>query len=207
MPLLLHYQLFLMCLISMREKLPIPPNILSRDFDKNPFISRYFYEQGHRPAFILTSRGCAAHCTFCDRHVFTSWDVIDRSMDNVLSEIKELIEVHHVKHLNILDADLPFDHKRLISLCEGLRRIKGEFGWNCMARVDSINQKLLLLMRSARCWSVFYGVESASSKVLRSIGKTYGLQEIMDALRWTQEAGLDAKVGIMIGNPGRNGCG
>ena len=173
-----------------------------QNFDKIPFISQYFYKRGHRPAFIMTSRGCAAHCTFCDRHVFTSWEVIDRSVDNVLSEIKELVEFHHVKHINVLDADIAFDHKRLIALCTGMRRIKGEFSWNCMARVDSVNQKLLLLMKSARCWNIFYGVESASPQVLRRLGKTYGRQEIVDALRWTQEAGMMAKVGVMIGNPG-----
>lgn len=173
-----------------------------QNLDEVPFIGPYFYSRGHRPAFIMTSRGCPHHCIFCDRHVITGRKFLKRSVANVLSEIKELVEVHHAGAINFLDADLVIDHERLVRLCEGLRRIKGEFHWNCSACVDSVNQKLLILMKSARCADVFFGVESASHQVLRRLGKTYTRRQIVDAVRWTQKAGMTAQVGIIVGNRG-----
>ena len=61
-----------------------------------------------------------------------------------------------------LDEDLSADHKRLAAICEGMRRIKGEFYWMCSAGVDSVNQKMLLLMGHCRCQEIYFGVESAS---------------------------------------------
>lgn len=172
------------------------------DLDEIPFISPYFYSQGHRPAFIMTARGCQHHCVFCDRNVLWGGGVRNRSVVNVLSEVRELVEGHHVREIEFLDEDLAADHKRLAAICEGMRRIKGEFYWECSACVDSVSQKMLLLMGRSRCREIYFGVESASPQVLRRIGKTYGRQEILNAVRWSQEAGMKAEVMITIGNSG-----
>lgn len=172
------------------------------DLDDIPFVSPYLFNQGHRPAYIITARGCQYHCVYCDRNVLWGGGVRNRSVDNVLQEVKELVETKNVQNIRFLDEDLAADHKRLIALCEGLRRIKGEFYWACSACVNSVNQKILLLMGRSRCQQVNFGVESASPEVLRRIGKIYGRQEILNAVRWTREAGLRAEVLITIGNPG-----
>jgi anaerobic magnesium-protoporphyrin IX monomethyl ester cyclase len=172
------------------------------DLDEIPFISPYLYSQGHRPAFTMTARGCQYHCVFCDRNVIWGGGVRNRSVANVLEEVKELVETHHVPNIRLYDEDLAADHKRLALICEGMRRIKGEFYWSCSACVDSVNQKMLLLMGLSRCRGIYFGVESASPQVLRRIGKTYGREEILNAVRWSQEAGLKPEVMITIGNPG-----
>jgi radical SAM superfamily enzyme YgiQ (UPF0313 family) len=172
------------------------------DLDEIPFVSPYLYSKGHRPALILTARGCQYHCVFCDRNVLWGGGVRNRSVDNVLSEIRELTETHQVKEIKFLDEDLAADHKRLIAICEGIRHIKKEFYWTCSACVDSVSKKTLLLMGRSRCRRINFGVESASPQVLRRIGKTYGREDIFNAVRWSREAGLKVAAMITIGNPG-----
>jgi anaerobic magnesium-protoporphyrin IX monomethyl ester cyclase len=172
------------------------------DLDEIPFISPYLYSQGHRPAFTMTARGCQYHCVFCDRNVLWGGGVRNRNVVNVLQEIKELVEVQHAQVIEFLDEDLAADQKRLAALCEGMRRIKGEFYWQCSACVDSVSREILLLMGRSRCREIYFGVESASPQVLRRIGKTYGRQDILNAVRWSQAAGLKVEVMITIGNPG-----
>ena len=172
------------------------------DLDTIPLIGSYLYSQGHRPAFIMTARGCQHRCTFCDRNVLWGGGVRNRSVANVLSEVKELVEDQHVKEIRFLDEDLPADHKRLAAICEGMRRIKGDFFWECSACVDSVSQKMLLLMGRSRCRGIYFGVESASPQVLLRIGKTYGRKEILNAVRWAQGSGLKVEIMLTIGNPG-----
>lgn len=172
-----------------------------QELDEIPFISPYLYQQGYRPALIMTARGCQYHCVYCDRNAFWGGVVRNRSVANVLREIDELIETQHAQYIQFLDENLTADHKRLIAICEGMRSIKRDFGWACSARVDSVDQRMLLLMKHSRCRKISFGVESASPQVLRWIGKTYGRQEILNAVSWAQEAGLFVRLMILTGNP------
>lgn len=172
------------------------------DLDEIPFISPFLYSQGQRPAIIMTARGCRYHCVFCDRNVLWGGGVRNRSIANVLGEIEQLLEHQYVQNIHFLDEDLAADHKRLAAICEGMHRIKKEFDWDCSVCVGSVNQEILSLMGRSRCREIYFGVESASPRVLRRIGKTYGRREILKAVRWSQEAGLKAEVMVTIGNPG-----
>lgn len=174
----------------------------SRDLDGIPFAGPYLYDQGHRPAILMTARGCQYHCVFCDRNVLWGGGVRNRSVENVLREIQELVEMRNVDCIHFLDEDLAADHQRLAALCQGMRRMKGKFFWTCSACVNSVNQKILLLMGRSGCRDIYFGVESASTEVLRRIGKTYGQEDILNAVRWSKEAGLNVEVMVTIGNPG-----
>ena len=174
----------------------------SHDLDAIPFISPYLCTQGHRPAVMMTARGCQYHCLFCDRNALWGGGVRQRSVDNVLREIKELVDIHHVQQISFLDEDLAADRIRLVKLCQGIRNLNGNFFWECSACVDSVNKETLWLMGRSGCRAIYFGVESASPQVLRRIGKMYGRQDILNAVRWGQEAGLRVEVMVTIGNPG-----
>jgi len=175
---------------------------LLNNLDEIPFIGPYLASQGLRPALIMTARGCQYHCVFCDRNVLWGGGVRKRSVAHVLKEVKELVENHHVSGIRFLDEDLSADPQRLATICEGMRRIKGEFYWESSACVNSVSKEMLLLMKLSRCRVISFGVESASPDVLRRIGKTYGRQEIINAVRWAKDAGLKVEVMMTIGNPG-----
>lgn len=125
-----------------------------------------------------------------------------RSVKSVLDEIQGLVSARPFTHIEFLDEDFASDHARLISICEGLRHIKGRFSWQCCARVDSVNPKLLSLMKLCYCRDIYFGMESASARVLRRIGKTYDRQSIIDAVLGAQKAGMNVGVMITKDNPG-----
>jgi len=178
------------------------PKFSFQDIDQVPFISPFLYDQGYRPALMITARGCRNHCIFCDRNVLWGGGVRNRSIDHVIKEIKELVEIQHAPDIQFLDEDLSADHQRLASLCKGIRQIHGKFYWNACSCIDSVNKKILLLMKHSRCRNIYFGIESASERVLKRIGKTYGRKEILDAVRWSKEVGLGVGVMITNGNPG-----
>lgn len=172
------------------------------NLDDIPFISSFLCRRGHRRALIVTTRGCPHQCIYCDRNALWGGGVRKRSIENVLKEIEELVEIYPKVHIEFLDEDFAADCERLISICEGMRRIKGKFTWQCCARVDSVSQKLLSLMKLCGCREIYFGMESASVRVLRRIGKTYDRQDILNAVRWAQGVGMKAGVMITKNNPG-----
>src|SRR5208283_2392162 len=66
------------------------PNLYFMHKGKIVHTRHYLSGQGHRPAFMMTARGCQYHCLFCDRNVLWGGGVRHRSVVNVLKEIKEL---------------------------------------------------------------------------------------------------------------------
>lgn len=178
------------------------PRSSFQDLDQGPFISPFLYNQGYRPALMMTARGCRNHCIFCDRNALWGGGIRNRSIDNVIKEIKELVEIQHAPEIQFLDENLLADHQRFVALCKGIRQVQGKFYWNACACIDSVNKKILLLMKHSRCRNIYFGIESASQRVLQRIGKTYGRKEILDAVRWSKEAGLGVGVMITAGNPG-----
>jgi anaerobic magnesium-protoporphyrin IX monomethyl ester cyclase len=171
------------------------------ELDSIPFISPFFAEQKDGPAFILTARGCQYHCVFCDRNVLWGGGVRNRSVENVLEEIQEVVSKYHVREIRFLDEDLAADRKRLARLCDGMRRMTGEFKWECSACVNSVSKELLLLMGHSRCGCIDFGMESASPNVLRRIGKRYSRQDILNAVRWARAANIQVEMMVTMGNP------
>src|ERR1700690_1023158 len=58
---------------------------------------------------------------------------------------------------------------------------KLDLEWVCDTRVDLVNDELLSLMSKAGCKTIWFGVESASQKILQRIGRNTTPQEVEKA--------------------------
>jgi radical SAM superfamily enzyme YgiQ (UPF0313 family) len=65
-----------------------------------------------------------------------------------------------------------------------------------------VTKELLVKMRDAGCFAVWFGVESGSKKLLASMGKGFNLNQTRRAFKWAKEAGLMVVAGVILGFPG-----
>src|SRR5208283_4016755 len=93
------------------DSLPFPAYDL---IDLDQYQRQLSYAYNHRrQGVLLTSRGCAYHCTFC----FTHWKGIRlRSAANIFEEIKELNGKHAIDDFYIVDDIFNVDSKRSLEL-------------------------------------------------------------------------------------------
>jgi radical SAM superfamily enzyme YgiQ (UPF0313 family) len=68
--------------------------------------------------------------------------------------------------------------------------------------VDTVDPELLGSMKQAGCWMIAWGIESASSSVLRRAKKGITPEKAVRALRWSREAGIGNWGYFIIGLPG-----
>jgi len=182
------------------DRLPFPAYDLLPLFPdryRPPFLN---YLSGPA-ASLSSSRGCPQQCTFCDRSVFGN-RYRYFSEDYLLDLITHLREKYGVRHLVLADDQFAASKARLIRLCEKLAAKDLKIGWNCDARVDSVDPEMLSLMKRAGCWMISYGIESGSQEILDGIKKGIKIEQVEQAVRWTKEAGIRAKGLFMIGYPG-----
>lgn len=187
---------------------PRPP---IEDLDALPFPARHlvnfkeYIVDGLLPRAleIMGSRGCSHRCIFCSSsHFFGRWRA--RSPENIIAELQALIQQYpQIKSFLFYDDNFTLNPQRVIKLCRLLiQNGLNHYQWNCLARVDQVNQEMLKLMKRAGCQKISYGIESGSPQILKNINKHLNLETACQAIRATKQAGIEALAFFMIGNPG-----
>ncbi len=59
-------------------------------------------------------------------------------------------------------------------------------------------------MYKAGCRQIHYGIESGNQEVLKRTAKHIDLQQVRDAVKWTEDAGIRSKGYFILGLPGDN---
>ena len=91
--------------------------------------------------------------------------------------------------------------KRTEDICKDLVERKLDVGWNCMTRVDRVNQELFHLMKKAGCYEVGFGIESGSERILKFIKKDLNKDQIRQGVKMAHTAGIDVRGFFMMGFP------
>ncbi len=151
---------------------------------------------------IVTSRGCPFRCIYCSCGTFSKHKWRARSPENVLEEIKLLVNRYGAKKLKFLDDTFTLDKDRAMKICRLILKENLGIEWACFSRVDTIDFELLKLMKVAGCVSIQFGVESGNQKVLDSIYKEISLEQVEKAVKLAKKNGIkDIICSFIIGHP------
>jgi radical SAM superfamily enzyme YgiQ (UPF0313 family) len=204
--------------ISYRENGEIkvnPQRPLIKNLDEIPFPARdllpseeqYGLDEGDYvgrkkeiPIDIVTSRGCAFHCSFCSIPAFYSGynkgKVRSRSAENIVDEIEGIIKKKKRGYIGISDDNFFQDIKGVLAIIKELKRRHIELPILCTTRADQIikNERYIPYLRKNGVLWIELGVESGNDSVLKRYKKGTTAQENKQAL---QILG-DNDIGIII---------
>ncbi|MBL7196986.1 MAG: B12-binding domain-containing radical SAM protein [Candidatus Omnitrophica bacterium] len=176
---------------------------LMKDLDLVPFP-----EFGNFPASykfkkrlpVLGSRGCIHRCTFCDDTLI--WQYYrSRSAGNILEEMK-LRKKEGVEFLEFNDLLINGNLKQLSELCDLLIKERVKMPWGGSATIDSrMDFNFLKKLKRAGCCYLNYGIESASSKLLREMNKSFTIEVAKKVLELTHKAGISVCTNWIVGFP------
>ena len=116
-------------------------------------------------AFVITSRGCPAGCTYCIKHVSYGPTMRLRSPDKLMSEIRTLVSLG-IKDIHMYADLFTVNRDQVIGLCERLIAENLQIRWTCNSRVDFVDQEMLDLMAKAGCHFIAWGLESGNAEIL-----------------------------------------
>jgi radical SAM superfamily enzyme YgiQ (UPF0313 family) len=92
----------------------------------------------------------------------------------------------------------------VVAICRGILQRKWDVGWDIRARVDTVDDELLRLMKKAGCQGIHYGIEAGTEKVLKVLNKGITLDQAADVFRITRKVGIKILAYFMIGCPTEN---
>lgn len=188
-----------------------PPLIM--DLDSLPFPARHLlpmeryvplpHQHSRLPAIhMMGSRGCPYNCAYCNNTAVMGRTLRLRSPENIVSEIFELKRDYGAREIFFWDDTMTTNRKWLLRLCEILIAERVDVTWSAATRVDLVDPDLLRTMRRSGCWRLFYGIESGIQDLLDLLNKRTRLGQARDAIKWTNEAGIETTASFMIALPG-----
>lgn len=191
---------------------------LIADLDAIPFpawdligLDEYFYGkkrclenpiQIHKEAVsILSSRGCPFGCSYC--HNIFGRKFRARSPENVISEIKHVVENYKVKEIEFLDDTFNFDKNRAKEICGHIvkENIKLRICFSNGIRADFADKHLIAKLKEAGTYRINYGIESASPRIQKIMGKGLNLDYTKKMLEETCRQKIMCGAFFMLGFP------
>ncbi|MFQ6039909.1 MAG: B12-binding domain-containing radical SAM protein [Candidatus Poribacteria bacterium] len=186
-----------------------PPRPLLDNLDILDFPAKHLFKKEHyfrdesdsaRFGNMVTSRGCPYGCTYCSNEVFgRRWR--SRSPENVVAEIKRIMEMYNTRKFNLMDDAATIDQKRIMEICQLIIDDGLDIQWTCVTRLNSTSPELLAKMKEAGCVNISYGIESGNPDTLKRIKKGLTVEQAERAIKYTHQSGIECSVNFMYGFP------
>jgi len=182
------------------------------NLDELPFPARHFLpmETYFEPIFkskktyrLVGSRGCPYQCTFCLwTQTMYGRRMRSRSPKSIVDEIEILIKDLGAKGLYFEDDTFTLIPERAIAICDEMLKRKIKIPWSCMGRVDTLNEPMLKKMKQAGCYTIRFGIESASQEVLDRAHKGTKVEQFHQACDMVKKSGIEFHAAYTFGLPG-----
>jgi anaerobic magnesium-protoporphyrin IX monomethyl ester cyclase len=180
------------------DSLPFPAYDL---IDLDEYQRQLSYAYNHRrQGVLLTSRGCAYHCTFC----FTHWKGIRlRSAANIFAEIKQLRDQHGIEDFYVVDDIFNVDSKRALELFDLIvaAGLKLRLYFVNGLRADITSEKFVERALEAGAVWFTYAVESGTDEIQRLVKKRLDLEKARRIIAYTQRQNVAVNISTMYGFP------
>jgi radical SAM superfamily enzyme YgiQ (UPF0313 family) len=146
---------------------------------------------------VFFGRGCPFSCNFCSR---SYQSVRYKTPDKVIKEITFLKNKFGIRAIHFYDELVVFKKKLILEFCNKIKPLN--IYWDCQARVNTIDAELMRIMKESNCYSIGFGFESGSNKLLRAMGKGVSREDNLRVLEAAKKAGMHLKIQLMCGYPG-----
>jgi len=144
---------------------------------------------GKKTVMVQTSRGCPFDCSFCSVTGMFGKKFRLRSVNSVLEEVRRYNRRDHF--IFFCDDNFTANKRRARELVGAMIKEKFRFQWSTQVRTDlARDPELVRMMKQAGCHTVFIGFESVNPKSLAEMKKSQNVEDIAQAIRVVQGAGI-----------------
>lgn len=187
------------------DSLSFPDYSIFGDWQRWNIFNRQVYgfpQEDQRPWTIVAGRSCPFHCSFCiqNRTPYRA-----RTIKSLVDEILTTKAHYDFNLLIILDELFATSPARLREFSQAVIDNKLEFSWtfqtHATARLDADS---LRLAKRAGLYMFWYGIETCSPTVLKSMDKRTSPDLIAQGVRVAAEAGVGFGGNLIFGDPAEN---
>lgn len=180
-----------------------PAKLPRLDFSMVDVPAYYHYLYGSsKVLYVYLFKGCPAHCTFCVNTLCHRNTRRRRSVDDFMSEIDELVNKYGADGFYFGDELAFLNDAELYEVCDGFRKIKGEFYWGFQTRIGLLSREAIKTAYECGCRWIDFGIESGNKEMLAKVKKNIPYDKIEETFEACSDAGVISIANFIIGFPG-----
>jgi radical SAM superfamily enzyme YgiQ (UPF0313 family) len=164
--------------------------------------ARYLQEGGM--ANLQTKRGCPFSCIYCTYPLLEGKRVRLRDVEEVVRELRDLQDNHRADYIYFVDDIFNYPPDYTVTLCREMVAQGVAARWTAFVNPRFLTAEITQWMAKAGCQGVEMGIDSGSSKILKSYGKGFGVEDIVRACQHCRELGLNFALYLLLGGPGED---
>ena len=166
--------------------------------DIDRYRATWVAAHGHFSLNMAASKGCSFRCAWCAKPIWGQ-RYQQRSPAAVAAEMVELKERFAPDHIWFADDIFGFRVDWVERFAAELARLGGGIPFSIQTRADLSTEAMARALADAGCREVWIGAESGSQKVLDAMNKGTTVEEILQARRDLQAAGVGVGFFIQLG--------
>ncbi|MEW6601370.1 MAG: radical SAM protein, partial [Nitrospirota bacterium] len=169
-----------------------------------PFPYHRFTSGKYDLGFVLSSRGCPYRCIFCSNRITTGKKYRYRSAESIVNELEMLNSSYNRRYALFIDDNFLVSKKRTYALMEEIKKrgLHRKMTFNFQARGDNVNYELLRDLYDAGFRSIFFGLETASEELMKTVKKGETVAECVEAVRMSKQIGFHVSATFIYSLPG-----
>jgi radical SAM superfamily enzyme YgiQ (UPF0313 family) len=153
-------------------------------------------------AGVQTKRGCPFQCSYCVYPQLEGRRYRLRPPEAVVEEMEKVAAGSKVGHFFFVDSVFNDPRAHALAICREITRRRLRVRWNAFCNPVGFDGELAQAMAQAGCTGAEFGLDTATPKMLETLGKPFGQVEILIALKAARDAGLPTLVSLLFGGPG-----
>lgn len=168
-----------------------------------PFPYDLFDMRRYDLGFVISSRGCPYECIFCSNRVTTGRRYRFRSASPIVEELDMLYNKYNKRYVLFVDDNLLVNKERVYDIIANIkaRGLHKKMTFNCQARGDNVNPKLLKDLYDSGFRSIFFGIETSSDRIMSVIKKNETVAQCAEATKMAKAAGFHVSATFIYGLP------
>lgn len=152
-----------------------------------------------RAVYVEAGRGCPYRCSFCATAPFWRRKFRVKPVERIVAEIRFLYDELGYDSFLLVHDLLTVDRRFVERFCDHMIDARLPVRWMANSRSDISLRGLLPKMKAAGCWKLFFGMESASPRVQRSIDKHLDPEAAVAVVDEQAEHGIASTCSFVIG--------
>ncbi len=151
---------------------------------------------------IITSYGCPYDCGFCYNQNMWGGKVRLKPLKQIFSEVDYILRRYNKNYIIFVDDLFFLSKKRCYDFFSLYNSGGYKFRYVALgARVDLLDDDMLINLKKTNCVSLSFGLESASNKILKKIDKKFTIEEAVKAINRTRKYIPDVSPSFIVGFP------